>query len=57
MNKSVKSAPDEEKNKKKNTSLRLEKKVLKALKIKAIEQDTSIQQLIESLILDYLDKK
>lgn len=45
-----------EKNVKKNTSLRLEKKMLKALKIKAIEQDTSIQKLIESLIEDYLKK-
>lgn len=45
-----------EKGVKKNTSLRLERKMLKALKIKAIEQDTSIQQLIESLIEDYLKK-
>ncbi len=41
---------------KKNTSLRLDKQTLKALKIRAIEQETSIQQLIESLILDYLEQ-
>lgn len=41
---------------KKNTSLRLDKKTLKALKIIAIEQDTSVQKLIESLILDYIKK-
>lgn len=39
---------------KKNTSLRLDKQTLKALKIRAIEQETSIQNLIESLILAYL---
>lgn len=42
---------------KKNTSLRLDKQTLKALKIHAIENDTSIQHLIESLIKDYLKKK
>ena len=41
---------------KKNTSLRLEKQTLKALKILAIENDTSVQNLIESLIRDYLKK-
>ena len=41
---------------KKNTSLRLDKQTLKALKIHAIENDTSIQNLIESLINDYLKK-
>lgn len=39
---------------KKNTSLRLDKKTLKALKIRAIEEDTSVQKLIERLIEDYL---
>ena len=39
---------------KKNTSLRLDKQTLKALKIKAIEQDTSVQKLIEALIINYL---
>lgn len=44
---------------KKNTSLRLERKTLKALKIRAIEDDTSVQKIIERLIEDYLagDKK
>ena len=41
---------------KKNTSLRLEKKTLKALKMRAVEEDTSVQKLIESLIVDYLAK-
>ncbi|MBW8190248.1 ribbon-helix-helix protein, CopG family [Neiella marina] len=40
---------------KKNTSLRLESKTLKALKIRAIEEDTSVQQIIEKLINNYLD--
>jgi len=43
--------------KKKNTSLRLEGQVLKALKKKAVENDTSIQKLIEKLICDYLERK
>lgn len=41
---------------KKNTSLRLDKKTLKALKIRAIEEETSVQKLIESLIEEYLKK-
>lgn len=49
--------PERKKHKhKKNTSLRLDKATLKALKIKAIEQDSSVQKLIESLIHDYLHK-
>jgi predicted DNA binding CopG/RHH family protein len=40
---------------KKNTSLRLSKKTLKALKIRAIEDDTSVQKIIETLIEDYLN--
>ena len=48
-------APDKGKEKK-NTSLRLEKQTLKALKILAVEQETSIQSLIERLIKDYLKK-
>lgn len=39
---------------KKNTSLRLEKETLKALKIRAIEENTSIQKLLESLVESYL---
>jgi len=41
---------------KKSTSLRLEKKTLKALKIMAIEKETSLQKLIEGLIEDALLK-
>jgi len=41
---------------KKNTSLRLEQSVLKRLKIRAIEDDTSVQQLLEVLVMDYLNK-
>ncbi|OOV86768.1 hypothetical protein [Oceanospirillum linum] len=41
--------------KKKNTSLRLDQQTLKALKIRAIEEDSSIQKLIEGLIQAYLD--
>lgn len=45
------------KSKKKNTSLRLDAEMLKALKIRAIHEDTSIQKIIETLILNYLGKK
>jgi len=41
---------------KKNTSLRLDNKTLKALKIVAIENDTSIQKIIEELIQKYLEE-
>jgi predicted DNA binding CopG/RHH family protein len=51
----MKFSADQEK--KKNTSLRLNKQTLKALKIRAIEQDTSIQSLVENLIEDYLATK
>lgn len=39
---------------KKNTSLRLDRKTLKALKIRAIEEETSVQKIIETLIEEYL---
>lgn len=39
-----------------NTSLRLERKTLKALKMKALREDTSVQKIIEKLIMDYLKK-
>ncbi|AEC19195.1 hypothetical protein PT7_0655 [Pusillimonas sp. T7-7] len=42
-------------NSKKNTSLRLEKKTLKALKIRAIEEDTSVQKIIETLVQAYIN--
>lgn len=38
---------------KKNTSLRLDNKTLKRLKIQAIENDTSVQEIIETLIDNY----
>jgi len=41
---------------KKNTSLRLDNKTLKALKIIAIENDTSVQKIIEELIQKYLNE-
>ena len=44
------------KTKKVNTSLRLEKKVLKELKILAIEKETSLQAIIENLIHEYIEK-
>ena len=44
------------KSSKKNTSLRLDKKTLKALKIIAIENDTSVQKIIEELVRNYLDE-
>ncbi|WP_086478988.1 ribbon-helix-helix protein, CopG family [Oceanospirillum sanctuarii] len=47
--------PADSNHKKKNTSLRLDSKTLKALKIRAIEEDTSVQKLIENLIQAYLD--
>ena len=40
---------------KKNTSLRLDPKTLKALKLRAIQDDTSIQKIVERLIEDYLE--
>ena len=39
---------------KKNTSLRLSSKTLKALKIKAIEDDTSVQRILEALVEGYI---
>ena len=42
--------------KKKNTSLRLNTKTLKALKRRAIEDETSVQKIIETLVEDYLDQ-
>ena len=46
---------DNKPNDKKNTSLRLDKKTLKALKIRAIEDDTSVQKIIEKLVQTYLN--
>ena len=44
-----------EKADKKNTSLRLESKTLKALKIRAIEEDTSVQAILEELVEGFLN--
>lgn len=41
----------------KNTSLRLPADTLKALKARALDQDSSVQAIIESLIDDYLASK
>jgi predicted DNA binding CopG/RHH family protein len=49
-----KGSREDDDNGKKNTSLRLEKKTLKALKIRAIEEETSVQKIIEQLIEAYL---
>ncbi|MGQ7846455.1 ribbon-helix-helix protein, CopG family [Granulosicoccus sp. 3-233] len=40
---------------KKNTSLRLESSMLKALKIRAIEEDSSVQVILERLVEEYLN--
>lgn len=45
------------KDKRKNTSLRLDDATLKALKIEAVKKDTSIQQILEKLVKDYLKGK
>jgi len=54
MSKDKTSSSKPSKSARKNTSLRLDSKTLKALKVRAIEEDTSIQRLIERLIEDYL---
>ena len=41
---------------KKNTSLRLNEKTLKTLKIHAIEENTSVQKIIETLIEAHLKR-
>lgn len=43
-----------DKSDKKNTSLRLPSKTLKALKIRSIEEDTSVQAILEQLVDEYL---
>lgn len=48
--------PAGEKSDKKKTSLRLNSKTLKALKLRAIEDETSVQKTVESLVEDYLDQ-
>ncbi len=56
MSKDKKSSDKDDKSKKKNTSLRLDSKTLKALKLRAIEDETSVQKIIETLVEDYLKK-
>lgn len=43
--------------KRKNTSLRLNDVALKKLKIYAIKKDTSVQQIIERLVVEFLKTK
>lgn len=43
------------KEKKKSTSLRLDAKVLKDLKLLAVEQETSIQAIVETLVKEYIE--
>ncbi len=50
-----KDSEEGKKKKKKNTSLRLERDMLKQLKHKALEEDTSVQEIIERLIREYLE--
>jgi predicted DNA-binding ribbon-helix-helix protein len=51
------SKPRNKKSKRKNTSLRLEESVLKKLKIYAVKKDTSVQQIIEDLVVGLLKNK
>lgn len=44
------------KEKKKSTSLRLDPKLLKDLKLIAVEKDTSIQAIIETLVKEYVGR-
>lgn len=44
------------KEKKKSTSLRLDPAVLKELKLLAVEQESSIQAIVENLITQHLKK-
>lgn len=56
MPKSKTASPKSEDAKKVNTSLRLHRKTLKALKTRAIEDDTSVQKILEELVDSYLKK-
>jgi predicted DNA binding CopG/RHH family protein len=40
---------------KRNTSLRLDAKTLKALKVRAAKEGSSVQRIVERLIENYLD--
>lgn len=50
----VKVSKNKDEDGKKNTSLRLDSKTLKALKIRAIEEDSSVQKILEALVKGYL---
>ena len=56
MSKQSDNLPRTGKSGKKNTSLRLDNKTLKALKIIAIEKDTSVQKIIEELVKKYVNE-
>ena len=45
------------KSNRKNTSLHLDEAVLKKLKIHAVKKDTSVQQIIEDLVVGFLKNK
>ena len=47
---------EKDKEKKKSTSLRLSPKMLKELKLLAVEQETSIQAIVESLVGEYIKR-
>lgn len=55
MAKAKKDKPKKDEEKKKNTSLRLDNKTLKALKIRAIEEEVSVQRVVESLVEAWLN--
>lgn len=42
---------------KRNTSLRLDSKTLKELKLAALEEDSSVQKILEKLVKNYLKKR
>ena len=48
---------NQDRGEKKNTSLRLDSGTLKSLKIKAIEDDTSVQKVLEKLVKGYIKGK
>jgi len=45
------------KKEKKNTSLRLDREMLRSLKRRAVAEDSSVQKIIEKLIREYLNGK
>ncbi len=55
MAKSKKKKSSDKSEERVNTSLRLRKTTLKQLKVRAIEEDSSVQKIVEKLILDYLN--